>query len=135
MKSNLSKLVVYVVLFLIILTLLNIALSGGESKEIKKLMNSSPFFDLFKVCYSLSFLIIIGSLFEKSDSKKIDNNFLLKILLTIVSLTFGFLGYRNDPTNEITVSYTWVDYFKIIFFGSIWIGLYVQLFTKNKEKK
>jgi hypothetical protein len=88
----------------------------------------------------------MDGLFEKSKSKKLDDNLLLKILICVISLLFFFLGYKftpesNESENSLTFNW-WIDYviiimnyFMIIVAGIIWIGLYFQMLTKEEKKK
>ena len=132
MKSVLYRLLGYPIALIFVVFLFNIDISG-QTEDAQELIKNSPFFDEWKVYYSLGVLIIISGLLEKSESPKIDNNLLLKILFCVISLFFTFLGYKFQPESENSVSYNWMDYFKMIFFGSIWIGLYVQMFIKSKK--
>jgi hypothetical protein len=132
MKSILYRLLIYPIGFIFIVFLLNIDVSG-QTEIAQELINNSPFFDDYKVYYSLSTLIIIGGLLEKNQSKKLDDNLFLKILICIISLIFCFLVYKFQPESQNFVSYNWMDYFKMIFFGSIWLGLYFQMLGKEKK--
>ena len=132
MKSVLYRLLIYPIGLIFIVFLLNIDVSG-QTEIAQELINNSPFFDDYKVYYSLSTLIILGGLLEKNQSKKLDDNLFLKILICIISLIFCFLGYKFQPESQNFVSYNWMDYFKMIFFGSIWLGLYVSMLGKEKK--
>lgn len=132
MKPVLYRLLIYPIGFIFIVFLLNIDVSG-QTEIVQDLIFNSPFFDEWKVFYSLSTVIILGGLLEKQQSKKIDDNLILKILICIISLIFYFIGYKFQPQSHDSVSYNWLDYFKMIFFGSIWIGLYIQMLGKEKK--
>jgi hypothetical protein len=132
MKSTRNKIFGYSFVFFIILILLNLNYFGNTIED-QGIIKSSSFFDDFKIYYSLSFLIIIIGLLEKSESKKLDDNIIIKFLFCFISLLFGFLGYQFEPRTGASVTYNWLDYFQIIFFGTIWIGLYIQMFVKSKR--
>jgi len=132
MKSVLYRLLIYPIGFISIVLLLNVDLSG-QTEIVQELISNSPFFDEWKVFYSLATVIILGGNLEKNLSKKIDDNLILKILICIISIIFYFIGYKFQPKSHDFASYNWLDYFKMIFFGSIWIGLYVQMCGKEKK--
>ena len=133
MKPIFYRLLAYPIALIAFISLFNIDLSG-HTEDMQELILKRPFFDPYKVYYSLSVLIIISGLIEKSNSPKIDTNFLFKILFCIFSLFFYFLGYKFEPKSQNSISYNWLHYFKIIFFSSIWIGLYIQMLMKNERK-
>ena len=134
MKSIFYRILLYPIALFGVIFLFNIDISSN-TLENQQLIKSTPFFAEFKVYYSLSFVIIIIGLLEKLNSKKIDNNLLLKVLIFLTSLFFCYQGYKIQPGMFYSTPYTWFDYFRIIFSGSIWIGLYVQMLMKNEKNK
>ena len=132
MKSILYRILGYPIAFIVLLVLFNIDISGN-TEVAQEMIRTTPFFAPYKIYYVLSVLIILGGLIEKWGSKKFDNNLLVKLIFCFVSIGFMYVGYQAEPNSTIPVSYNWFDYFKMIFFGSIVIGLYVQMLQKNKE--
>ena len=131
-KSILYRLLIYTIGFILIVFFFNIDLSA-QSEGLEEIIRDSSFFDEWKVYYSLSTVIILGGLLEKKQLKKLDDNLILKVFICIISIIFYFIGYKFQPQSNDSVSYNWMDYFKLIFFGSIWIGLYIQMLGKEKK--
>ena len=131
-KSILYRLLIYTIGFILIVFLFNIDLSA-QSEGLEEIIVNSSFFDEWKLYYSLSTVIILGGLIEKGQSKKLDDNLIFKVFICVISIIFYFIGYKFQPQSNDSVSYNWMDYFKMIFFGSIWIGLYIQMLGKEKK--
>jgi hypothetical protein len=132
-KSIFYRLLIYTIGLILIVFLFNIDLSA-QPEGLEEIIRDSPFFDEWKVYYSLSTVIILGGLIEKKQSKKLDENLILKVFICVISIIFYFIGYKFQPLSNDSVSYNWMDYFKMIFFGSIWIGLYIQMLGKEKKR-
>jgi hypothetical protein len=130
MKSILYRLIYYPLALIFLIILIYYEAPWLITKN-------TPFFlKDFGFYYLLGLFIIIDGLLEKSNSKKLDENLLLKILICVISLLFFFLGYKFTPESENFLTFNgWMDYVVIIFAGSIWIGLYFQMLTKNERKK
>lgn len=133
MKSILFRILGYSLSLIVLIVLLNIDVSG-QTEVAQEMIGNSPFFASYKIYYSLSILIIFGGLLEKNASNKLDNNLLVKLLICLVSIGFLYAGYNTQPDTNTTVSYNWFDYFKMIFFGSIGVGIYTQMLQKKKIK-
>ncbi len=94
MKSIFYRILLYPIALFGMIFLCNINISSN-TLENQQLIKSTPFFTKFKVYYSLSFVIIIIGLLEKLNSKKIDNNLLLKVLIFLTSLFFCYQGCKT----------------------------------------
>jgi hypothetical protein len=86
MKSILYRLIYYPLALIFLIILIYYEAPWLITKN-------TPFFlKDFGFYYLLGLFIIIDGLLEKSNSKKLDENLLLKILICVISLLFFFLG-------------------------------------------
>jgi len=126
------RIFIYPTALITLILLLNIDISG-QTQNAQHLISGTPFFARFKIYFALSALVLLSGLVEKSLNLNLDKSIVFSLFMCTISLIFLVLGWKFYPEEAGGLTYSYFDYFKILFSGAIGLSMYLHLFRRSKN--